>query len=108
LSLLKVAKSRTTSTKTAVQQLVTFLKINPSVSVRKPEATSINSIAGFSKTEVTRFYYNLEEAKRNISFHLPISLTWIKPGFQPFKILVLFWLQKDKNDLAPSQAGSEA
>jgi hypothetical protein len=33
--------------------LVNFLKRNPSVSIRKPEATSINRIVGFSKTEVT-------------------------------------------------------
>jgi transposase len=42
-------------------RLANFLKRNRSVSIRKPEATSINRIEGFSKTEVTRFYNNLEE-----------------------------------------------
>lgn len=38
-----------------------FLKRNPSISVRKPEATSIPRIRGFNKTEVTLFFTNMQE-----------------------------------------------
>lgn len=37
-----------------------FLKRNPMISVRKPEATSIHRIQGFNKEEVDRFFNNLE------------------------------------------------
>jgi hypothetical protein len=48
--------------------LVTFLKRNQSINIRKPEATSINRIVGFSKTEVTRFYNSLEEDMMKYKF----------------------------------------
>lgn len=37
-----------------------FIRRNPSISVRKPEAISINRITSFNKEEVTLFYNNLE------------------------------------------------
>lgn len=37
-----------------------FLKRN-GISVRKPEATSINRITAFNKTEVSLFYKNLKK-----------------------------------------------
>lgn len=37
-----------------------FLTRNPGLSIRKPEATSLSRIVGFNKTEVTRFFTNLE------------------------------------------------
>lgn len=36
-----------------------FLKRNPTISLRKPEATSINRITAFNNDEVSRFYENL-------------------------------------------------
>ena len=36
-----------------------FFKRNPELSIRKPEATSINRIKGFCRTEVEKFYRNL-------------------------------------------------
>lgn len=36
-----------------------FIKRNPQLSLRKPEATSINRILGFNKTELNNFYNNL-------------------------------------------------
>ena len=41
--------------------LAGFLKRNPSVSVRKPEATSLNRITGFNKIEVDKFFSNLSQ-----------------------------------------------
>ncbi|XP_069684802.1 uncharacterized protein [Periplaneta americana] len=38
-----------------------FLKRNPSLFLRKPEAVSINRIKGFNKEEVSKFYTNLED-----------------------------------------------
>lgn len=37
-----------------------FLERNQSISIRKPEATSINRITGFNRVEVKKFYDNLE------------------------------------------------
>lgn len=37
-----------------------FLRRNPGLSVRKPEATSLNRILAFNKSEVDRFFSNLE------------------------------------------------
>lgn len=38
-----------------------FLKRNPEVSLRTPEATSMNRILGFNKTEINIFFSNLEK-----------------------------------------------
>lgn len=36
-----------------------FLKRNPSITLRKPEATSINRVSAFNSDEVSRFYKNI-------------------------------------------------
>ncbi|XP_063911278.1 uncharacterized protein LOC135128298 [Zophobas morio] len=38
-----------------------FLKRNPSITIRQPEATSINRVTAFNKAEVTLFFKNLED-----------------------------------------------
>lgn len=40
-----------------------FLKRNPKLSVRKPEATNVNRILAFNKTELDRFFANLEKVR---------------------------------------------
>lgn len=45
-----------------------FLKRNPSISIRKPEATSMNRIKGFNKTEVKTFFENLENVMEKFKF----------------------------------------
>lgn len=45
-----------------------FLKRNPRVSIRKPEAISIQRITGFNKIEVDKFFKNLTEVIYKISF----------------------------------------
>lgn len=40
--------------------LTGFFQRHPNLSIRKPEATSINRILGFNKAEVDRFFENLE------------------------------------------------
>lgn len=47
-----------------------FMRRNPSISVRKPEAISINRIIAFNKEEVTLFYNNLEILMQKHKFTL--------------------------------------
>ncbi|KAH9633004.1 hypothetical protein HF086_000364 [Spodoptera exigua] len=44
---------------------------HPNLSIRKPEATSINRILGFNKAEVDRFFENLENVMTE--YHFPPS-----------------------------------
>ena len=45
-----------------------FLKRNISISLRQPEATSLNRITAFNPAEVSLFYNNLENVMRKFSF----------------------------------------
>lgn len=45
-----------------------FLKRNPSISLRKPEATSINRTTAFNNEEVSRFYNNLSTVMNKYNF----------------------------------------
>lgn len=45
-----------------------FLKRNDRISIRKPEATSVNRIKAFNKVEVTNFFQNLEEVNAKYNF----------------------------------------
>jgi hypothetical protein len=45
-----------------------FLKNNPTLSIRKPEATSLNRITAFSKLKVDRFFSNLVEIVNKHNF----------------------------------------
>lgn len=45
-----------------------FLKRNERISIRKPEATSLNRIKAFNKVEVKKFYQNLEEVMNKYNF----------------------------------------
>jgi len=45
-----------------------FIRRNPSVTVRKPEATSMSRITAFNKTEVTLFFQNLEKVMEKYNF----------------------------------------
>lgn len=48
--------------------VVGFLKRNPELSLRKPEATSINRILAFNKIEVDRFFNNLMAVMEKYKF----------------------------------------
>lgn len=45
-----------------------FLKRNPQISVRKPEATSLNRVMGFNEQEVKHFFENLDEVTKKNNF----------------------------------------
>ena len=45
-----------------------FLSRHPEISLRTPEATSINRVKAFNKKEVSIFYNNLEQLLNNYSF----------------------------------------
>lgn len=45
-----------------------FIRRNPSITIRKPEATSIGRITAFNKTEVSLFFENLEMLMEKYSF----------------------------------------
>lgn len=51
--------------------LTGFFRRHPDLSIRKPEATSINRILGFNKAEVDRFFENLENVMTK--YHFPPS-----------------------------------
>ncbi|XP_060845492.1 uncharacterized protein LOC132925085 [Rhopalosiphum padi] len=53
---------------TGVDWFRNFIKRNPSVTVRKPEATSMSRITAFNKTEVTLFFQNLEKVMEKYKF----------------------------------------
>lgn len=68
-----------------------FMKRNPTIALRKPEATSINRITAFNKEEVAIFFNNLEQvqAKYNFQVHriFNIDETGISTVQTPGKIL---------------------
>ncbi|KAF2894279.1 hypothetical protein ILUMI_11894 [Ignelater luminosus] len=68
-----------------------FLKRNTSISVRKPELTSINRIERFNKEEVELFYKNLEElmVKNKYEAHQIFNMdeTGVSTVQEPGKIL---------------------
>lgn len=45
-----------------------FLKRNEGISIRKPEAKSVNRIKAFNKAEVNKFFQNLEEINAKYNF----------------------------------------
>lgn len=45
-----------------------FMRRNPAIALRKPEATSINRITAFNKEEVTIFFNNLEQVQAKYNF----------------------------------------
>lgn len=59
-----------------------FLKRNPLVSIRKPEATSLNRIKAFSKQEVKVFFDNLEEIMAKYDFQLDRIYNFDETGKQ--------------------------
>lgn len=71
--------------------LTGFIKRNPSIALRKPEATSINRITAFNKEEVTIFFNNLEkvQGKHNFEGHRKFNIdeTGISTVQRPGRIL---------------------
>lgn len=68
------------------------------MSLRKPEATSLNSVLGFSKQEVKLFYENLTSVleKHEFGSH-PIFNVDVRPASPSSTFLVRFLQLKDKN-----------
>lgn len=66
---------------------------HPELSIRKPEATSINRILGFNKTEVTRFFSNLESVMTKFNFEAQNIFNMDETGFstvhEPDNIIAL-------------------
>lgn len=58
-----------------------FMNRHQKLSIRKPEATSVNRILGFNKTEVTRFFSNLESVMTKFSFEPQNIFNMDETGF---------------------------
>lgn len=69
-----------------------FMRRNPSISVRKAEATSLNMVSAFNKEEITNFYDKLDELIEKHMFP-PINIynadeTGVTTVTDPEKVLV--------------------
>jgi hypothetical protein len=66
---LKVAQNFCKETKLAGRdRLQGFLRRNPGISLRRPQATSINRITAFNKEEIVKFYDNLQGVMMKYQF----------------------------------------
>jgi hypothetical protein len=66
---LKVAHNFCKQTKLAgTDWLEGFLRRNPGISLRRPQATSINRISAFNKEEIVKFYDNLQGVMMKYQF----------------------------------------
>jgi hypothetical protein len=63
-----------------------FVKRSSGLSVRKPEAISINRIQDFNKEEVTRFFENLEQLMTKYSFPAKSINNMHESGFSTVQV----------------------
>ncbi|XP_074038334.1 uncharacterized protein [Leptinotarsa decemlineata] len=69
-----------------------FLKRNAELAIRTPEAISLSRATRFNKTNVDRFFSNLEIVLRTISRLLWSSGIWTKQELLQFRDLTELWV----------------